>query len=840
MPNKCGVVNCNGNYNNLNKCRVFKLPRDPAEQEQWISCIPHRENFTIQPDKFFICERHWPPNLAFTVAPGGQTRPSVPPSLFNVPPSCLPSEKPKPRTTNKKDAQLEYFLQKDIIKDFKDFKPEKELAKKYDILCHRSSSKLVILFMSSSFDHVLFNCTVTDSSTLTAPLTVSITKDGFYVPLSKFLHRNNGLRHFSQFFESINFASHWKPSLEQQLSRIYDSLAESIELCDSDSPKHARLQFLKRQVQLLIKKKFISSDYVFGVESYPKCDYELLRQHLVLPSKRKLQMLTSSIEIEPVLQKTFKETLNEMQKNSLLLIDEVKIRPLLIYGGGYLSGVAENDKGQKATSMLCIMCKCLHRGPSIMISVIPVHRLTAEFQFETVKKAAALIENCGGFVIGSITDNHKINQRYNTLFNRRNNYSAFHPLDSKRHWYLLYDTVHLLKCIRNNWISEKSQMLSFDGVVVGNFADVKSLYKSESGSILKCTPLTRSSVYPNRLELQNVQLALRVFNEKVISALRKNGFESTAAFIRQVLDWWHVVNVSSKGEDMRFHDSFRSVQTAQSDSLDVIFHRFTQAPSGFGKDRIKCLTHDTKRALLQTTECQIFLCQHLLKNGFNYVLLREIQSDRIEGEFSVYRQSTGSNSFMTSADVMHSFRRRLVRYASSFLHYIEHVSNKQHECIDECIDPRDDGSLIEIALRKTKLSTMEMSACVYVSGWLESKENEFSSLIEEDDDPIIDNDDQDFTEILSRGGLKLPHQSTVLLVQFSLRFLKFAKHRACCRNRLMTIIEVIRSSYNFGQYSKSMHKRLANVLLSGMHNLDKDLQSNPGVQTSIKKARLAS
>ena len=273
---------------------------------------------------------------------------------------------------------------------------------------------------------------------------------------------------------------------------------------------------------------------------------------------------------------------------------------------------------------------------------------------------------------------------------------------------------------------------------------------------------------------------------------------------------------------------------AQSDSLHVHVHRFTEAPSGFGKDRIKCLTHDTKRALLQTTQCKISLCQYLLQNGFSYVLLREIQSDRIEGEFSVYRQSTGSNSFMTCADVMHSFKRRLVRYASSFLHYVEHVSQEHHDFIGATT--RDDGSLIEIALRKMKVSTMERSACVYVSGWLESKE--LSSFIEEDDH--IHYDDQDFTDILSRGGLTLPHQTTVLLVELSLRFVKYAKHRACCRNRLMTIIEVIRHSYNLGQYCKSMHKRLANVLLSGIHNLDKDLHSNPCLQTSVKKARLSS
>ena len=37
MPHKCGVVNCNGNYNNDNKCRVFKLPRDPQDKDSGLA-----------------------------------------------------------------------------------------------------------------------------------------------------------------------------------------------------------------------------------------------------------------------------------------------------------------------------------------------------------------------------------------------------------------------------------------------------------------------------------------------------------------------------------------------------------------------------------------------------------------------------------------------------------------------------------------------------------------------------------------------------------------------------------------------------------------------------------
>ena len=168
-----------------------------------------------------------------------------------------------------------------------------------------------------------------------------------------------------------------------------------------------------------------------------------------------------------VLEKTFKKTRHVLQKNCMLLVDEVKIQPTVSY-----SGMAKNDSESKASSMLCVMMKCLHGGPSLMISVIAVHKLTAAFKFTIVKEAATVVERSGGIVRRSMTDNHKINQQYTKLFTQRSDSEAVHPLDHQRKWFLLFDSVQILKCIRNNWITEKLQKLSFDTNIVGSFSDI--------------------------------------------------------------------------------------------------------------------------------------------------------------------------------------------------------------------------------------------------------------------------------------------------------------------------------------------------------------------------------
>ncbi|KAF2367164.1 hypothetical protein FHG87_002075 [Trinorchestia longiramus] len=134
-----------------------------------------------------------------------------------------------------------------------------------------------------------------------------------------------------------------------------------------DTGKEKKLVFLTRQLELLSQKQFSMND-CFAFQSYPKCNYEQLRDFLVLPCKCKLQYITSSIDKDQVLRETFDKVQTLQQKNVFLLVDEVQIRSTGSFSGGLLSGMAENNRDSKATSVLCVMMKSLHKGPSLMIS----------------------------------------------------------------------------------------------------------------------------------------------------------------------------------------------------------------------------------------------------------------------------------------------------------------------------------------------------------------------------------------------------------------------------------------------------------------------------------------
>ena len=152
MPNKCGERNCSENYKK-NKCSVFKLPKDEIERQAWLNFLPVQNSFSkINPAALFICERHWPRNSPHVKLPGGCTRPALPPNVFNLPQSCLPTPKPAPRKPKQVDVQLKYFMERATILSFNDFHPEKELMKKYDnVLTCRQKDKIAFIFMTQDF-----------------------------------------------------------------------------------------------------------------------------------------------------------------------------------------------------------------------------------------------------------------------------------------------------------------------------------------------------------------------------------------------------------------------------------------------------------------------------------------------------------------------------------------------------------------------------------------------------------------------------------------------------------------------------------------------------------------
>ena len=131
------------------------------------------------------------------------------------------------------------------------------------------------------------------------------------------------------------------------------------------------------------------------------------------------------------------------------------------------------------------------------------------------------------------------NQAYFKSFDREK------PWLSKEWIYLLFDFVHVLKSIRNNWITERTQELEFpDGDVTQTvrWGDIIKLFKAEEGKLDKPSKLTEISVFPKPVERQKVITCLKMFSKVTVAAFKTNkdikNADGTISFLEEIINFW--------------------------------------------------------------------------------------------------------------------------------------------------------------------------------------------------------------------------------------------------------------------------------------------------------------
>ena len=95
-----------------------------------------------------------------------------------------------------------------------------------------------------------------------------------------------------------------------------------------------------------------------------------------------------------------------------------------------------------------------------------------------VTTVIADIEKCNRNVVVLCSDNLPLNQSLFKLFSRKHIIvqSVPHPCDPNRPLFLIYDFVHIIKCIRNNWLNQHDAQCSF---IFHSFEDIRNQYRLE-------------------------------------------------------------------------------------------------------------------------------------------------------------------------------------------------------------------------------------------------------------------------------------------------------------------------------------------------------------------------
>ena len=235
----------------------------------------------------------------------------------------------------------------------------------------------------------------------------------------------------------------------------------------------------------------------------------------------------------------------------------------------------------------------------------------------------------------------------------------------------------MFKNITNNWLTEKLQKLKFfipgeNETVIAEWNHIVQIYNSERELYIKETKLDFATIFPAKFDKQKVQLlTVNVFNEKTSAVLRKRGNIGTAVFVENMTNLFNMLNVKSPEAARQLNDPDRAVfSTYDDERYDYLlqmaesFERMDTTSTKY-THRVMSLTADTSNALVITLRGLESLVKYLLSKDIKYIMLGDMQSDRIEGEFGAYRRLNGGNYYMSADHVQNALKLHRIELFSS-------------------------------------------------------------------------------------------------------------------------------------------------------------------------------
>ena len=819
MVRKCCVTNCRSNYDYKpgdNTVTVYRLPKNQDERGKWLNNIP-RENIPITSNTV-VCEKHWPTEVTSKL--GGTKRPQVPPTVFqNIPQSQIPTPAPTPRPTSRAHSPTRNVLP-DQYKKFKasDQVRYEEILGKFDTRLPDFSSAIRYVYE----EKLIFVSPVLLQNSI-PKFTVKIH------PNLKFEAYQAGTRVFP--FGRL---------LGIHKLQDWTAISELFRYLENSEVPHKN-QILLQHVNCMnnlnvVGVRVYDMEVILRAFNYyatSRSCYRLLYKDLQLPSintLRKLTCKTKSINDLDYVKQVF-TNLSDTQSQSIIIVDEVHVKPILLYSGGELFGEAANRPGELANRVLGIMVLCLFGGPVFLAKVIPVRRLDAKFQKEQVTLVSDAIKEGDGKVIAILLDNSHVNQSYINAF----------PTEPGKPWvmtdnltgektFILNDYVHLFKSVRNNWYTERTKEISYycpndNDFKVAKWDILTQLYNLDKDLLVNVGhTLNLTAISPKPIERQNVNTMLRVFSDKTVAALlnhkglqesvsNQNDIQNTADFIQTLVDVWTICNVRSPYIDVRLRDPRRQVlrqncdvTNSNLDKLLALADMVELMDARNGKCRVKSFTKDTAKALCNTLRGLVDMARHLLAHGsgFDYVMLGQFSSDPIEKEFGKQRQGAGGTYFITVRDIVQKTNIEKTQLALDLDIVSLDTSDVEHSCSacdrmlsgEECdlfealSDPDNLSELEKVLDESTK------TGLVHISGYVQKKHN-----VESEHDTFEYFDKYgNYTDHLNRGGLTKPNDSTVQWVFMAYYFFVSLENKfECCRKSLGRYLIDLADSHNIAK-----------------------------------------
>lgn len=254
--------------------------------------------------------------------------------------------------------------------------------------------------------------------------------------------------------------------------------------------------------------------------------YKLLKEEFPLPSISLLKKITKG-GIDPV--KAAKLLLDKdlISKDIVLMIDEMYLQKSVEYSSGEMIGCDEDDSMFKG--IVGFMIVGLKQSIPYIIKSLPEVKIEGSCLKNEVIQVIELLHSIGFKVGCVVSDNHSTNvSAYSKIlieYGCEKDDLAIKIQDGSK-VYLMYDSVHLMKNIRNNLL--KYKRFIFPAFTFSDFIDDISCEAGEiswklfhdvyekdlklQGNLKKAPKLSARALHPGNNK-QSVPLALSIFHE---------------------------------------------------------------------------------------------------------------------------------------------------------------------------------------------------------------------------------------------------------------------------------------------------------------------------------------
>ena len=618
-------------------------------------------------------------------------------------------------------------------------------------------------------------------------------------------------------------------------SRIEEVIKFLHNKVDSQHEKVLKEQIKCMEPKPVGKKVYTPEQMTRAFEYYAtsRSLYGRLRKDYKLPSVKALSCLTSKVSqlSDGEFLKNVFAGLKMKQRKVTILIDEVYVKTTLQLHGGSLFGKAVNDPAKLAKAVLSIMIRCPFGGPNFMFKMIPVAKMDASFLYKQIVETIKLIAEAGGKTRVIIVDGNRTNQSFLKKF----------PTVPGKPWlttdgiFLLFDFVHLLKSIRNNWLTEKNSELSFEingSPMTAKWDHLIELHEEENKSRLNdsgtrgLSLLNHVAVRPKPIERQKVSTCLKVFCDETYTALTthpslcdREDVSETAEFIRCVTDMWKILNVRSAYKDERHRNPLEAVIESVDDSrLELLLSNakmFQKMEKPRGGKRSRCLTIDTAQAIHHTLNGLVDLSKHLLTDDHDFVMLGEYSNDPLEKAFSKIRQGSGGTYFISVQQTMEKLRimktKLLLQLDPDCVADLKFDAG--HHC-SKCGYLMDENATYvfdSLECLEDKINIETKMSLVHIAGYVTRKDSAATESDLLDTTTFYFQKYGSYTKLLDRGGLKVPTDDACQWAFFCYIMFNAVKD-SICRTSLCNVFMLVSEMNDFGM--KKEHGRiLANIFM---------------------------